>query len=171
MLASMNSTALGRRQPAGAVHADRDAGGLLGAHVAVHAQRHLHIFLRGEAHLGERHGLDRLLRLVPQHGCGPQSDFGASGGGRRAGRVTLGGHDLMQRCGEIRVRARVHHDCVHAAPTLAIHAHDGPDPKGRVRGGPEVELVWTRRQRFGRDYAPDRHHQPPACARKNVSTW
>ena len=82
----------------------------------------------------------------------------------------------MERRGEDRVRLPIEEHRVDRALSR-IHAHDGPDPHRRVDGRPEMELMGARGKCLRCHHSSDRlagslldHYQPPACARRYVST-
>ncbi len=154
----------GRFEPARRIEAHRNRRRLRAAEIGIHAERLRHVDVARDVHLAERDRLQRLLRRLPQHGCGPEPDLLAD---RRTlgrlGRVPLGTHHVVQRRGEIRVREPIGHYAVDNAPRVPspepLYSDNRSDPDRCFGGGPEVELMWGRRLLLGGDDAADRGSQ------------
>ena len=147
------------------VHTHRNTGGRFPRDVAIHAERHRDIGVVGEIHGPERHGLQRFLGDVPQHRRRIQPDFGAIGVRHRPRvRTAIVAEHIVQRRLKIAVAEPFHHHAVHARDhvlhrRVALHAHDGADPDGRIDRGPEVKLVRRIGLFLGRDDTTERQRQ------------
>ncbi len=156
----------GRFEPARRIEAHRNRRRLRAAEIGIHAERLRHVDVARDVHLAERDRLQRLLRCLPQHGCGPEPDLLTD---RRTlgrlGRVPLGAHHVVERGRQIGIRETIRDDSIYHLSRFPFpvsrffHADDRPDPDARLVRGPEVELMWGRRLLLGGDDAADRRSQ------------
>ncbi len=146
------------------VEADGDPRRLGAGHVGVHAQRLRHVGVARDVYGAERHELERLLRVLPQHRRGPQPDLLADGGalGRLRG-ISLSTHHVVQRSREVRVGEPVGYDAIddpspsplpRPFPRL-FHPYYRPDADGGLVRSPKVELVRRRGLELGGDDTAD----------------
>ena len=156
----------GRFESARGIETHRDRRGLRAAEIGVHAERLCHVDVARDVHLPKRDRLQRLLWGLPKHRRGPEPDLlpdSRTLGG--LGRVALGADDVVQGCGEIGVGEPIRHHAPHHLSRFPVpasrlfHAHNRPDPDGRLVRGPEVELVRGRRLLLSGDDAADRGSQ------------
>ena len=136
-----------RGHRAGAVEPNGDPRAGARLQIRIHAQRHRHVRLEREVHRSERHGLQRIVRDVPQHRGLVQPNLRAA---RRclAGAVgrAIGAEDVVQRRLKVGVAEPFDDDAVDARDTAghgvgAFHAHNRTDSDRRIERGPEMELV------------------------------
>ena len=151
------------------VKADGDPRRLRASDVGIHAQRLRHVGVGRDVHGAERHGLERLLRVLPQHRRGPQADLLADRGTlRRLRRVSFGADHVVERGRQIGIRQPVRHDAIDdpfpfLLPRLfprLCHPYDRPDADSGLVRCPEVELVRRRGLELGGDDAPHRFGIP-----------